>query len=76
MTETRSPELGCIRVNARKVQGFELFDYQVTFAHMGVTSYNVEMEEYSYTLELAEFANTKEEVELLDKQLKNFKDKI
>eukprot|EP00092_Neocalanus_flemingeri_P031428 GFUD01034134.1.p1 GENE.GFUD01034134.1~~GFUD01034134.1.p1 ORF type:complete len:720 (+),score=233.20 GFUD01034134.1:76-2160(+) len=61
-----------IRVNARRVTGFEEFDYQVTFAHAGVSTFNVEMGDYSYTTELARFAEDKQEVAMLDSQLELF----
>ena len=38
---------------------------------MGVTSFSVDVGKFSYTLELNKFANTKEEVEMLDKELKH-----
>ena len=47
----------------------------MTFAHVGVSSFNVEMSEYSYTSELARFKENKHEVEMLDCQLEMFKEK-
>ena len=46
---------------------------QVTFAHVGVSAFNVEMGEFSYTPELAMFAENKNKVEGLDSQLEMFK---
>ena len=47
----------------------------MTFAHIGVSSFNVEMGEYSYTPELARFKEKKHELEMLDCQLEMFKEK-
>ena len=46
----------------------------MTFAHVGVSAFNVEMGEFSYTPELAMFADKKKDVELLDSQLEMFKE--
>jgi len=73
LTKASTPGLEGIRINARKVQGFDKFEYQVTFAHIGVGAFEGIKGKSSYTQELAEFARTKEEVEMLDKQLNTFR---
>jgi len=59
-----------LKINARRVEGFEEFDYQVKFARLdtGVGG-------SSSTTELAKFATDKLEVETLDKELEMFKEK-
>jgi len=70
---SRPSEQG-IRVNARKVAGFQEFDYQVTFAHVGVSAFNVEMGEFSYTPDLAKFSEKKQGVEMLDSELETLRE--
>ena len=45
----------------------------MTFAHVGVSAFNIEMGEFSYTPELAMFAESKKVVEGLENQLEMFK---
>ena len=46
----------------------------MTYAHVGVSAFNVEMGEFSYTPDLAKFAEKKQGVEMLDSELETLRE--